>query len=64
MVNSKSEDLIFKKLDRTIYLLEYLLVMELAKTDLNWSEIGKHIKVEKARINTMLKGANIKRNKK
>jgi len=64
MANSKFESLIFKKLDRTIYLLEYLLVLGLAQTSLNWSEIGKHIKVEKSQINTMLKGTNIKRNKK
>jgi len=64
MANSKSEDLILKKLDRMIYLLEYLLTIELSRTALNWSEIGKHIKVEKARINAMLKGTNIKRGKK
>ena len=64
MANSKSEGLVFKKLDRIIYLVEYLLVLELSKTSLNWSEIGKHLKVEKAQINAMLKGTNIKRNKK
>ena len=64
MANSKFEGLIFRKLDRIIYLLEYLLVIELSKTALDWSEIGKHIKVEKAQINSMLKGTNIKRGKK
>lgn len=64
MANSKSENPNSKKLDRIIYLLEYLLALELSKTALNWSEIGKHIKVEKAQINAMLKGTNIKRGKK
>jgi len=64
MANTKSKNLIPKKLDRMIYLLEYLLTLELSKTALNWSEIGKHIRIEKARINAMLKGTNIKRNKK
>jgi hypothetical protein len=45
-----------KKLDKIIYLLQHLLALELTKTNLNWSGIGKHIVAEKKKVNAMLKG--------
>lgn len=56
MRNKQQKDFLLKKSDRIIYLLEYLLTIELFRAELNRSEIGKHITVEKAQINTMLKG--------
>ncbi len=56
-------DPIGKKLDKITYLLEHVLALMLQRTDLNWSDIAKHLTVEKAKVNTMLKGTS-KRNKK
>lgn len=42
--------------DRTIYILEYLLVLELYRLGLGQGDIGKRLGVATSKINTMLKG--------
>ena len=50
-----------KKLDTVIKLLQHLLALELAKSNVTQEVIGKHIHVAKATVVEMLKG--VKREK-
>jgi hypothetical protein len=45
-----------KKLDRVIYLLEYLVALELHETKLNRSKIRSRTGIERKSLDQMLKG--------
>lgn len=50
------KQIIEKKLDAVIKLLQHLLALELAKSDVTQEVIGKHLHVAKATVVEMLKG--------
>lgn len=56
MAKTNNNHLLDKKLDRVIYLLEFLLALKLNGTNLNRNKIRAHLGIEKAKVNKMLKG--------
>lgn len=55
MANDKNQ-IIEKKLDTVIDLLQHLLALELSKNGVTQEAIGKHVHVAKATVVKMLKG--------
>lgn len=49
----------FSKDERIIFLLEYLLVLGLSKTNLNQAQIAKRLGIAKVKVNVMLKGIEV-----
>ena len=56
-----NEKMTSEKYDRIILLLEKLVAIELFRLDVKQAEIGKHLGIATAKVNSMLKGIGKKK---